>query len=309
MKSFLKELLLFFFLWSIITGCIDIYYTKHLKTQHIREIETWERIFGDSIDADIFILGSSRAMSHYIPSIIDSISGFSCYNFGLDGKKIDSDIMLYNILKKHIENKPKYLIWDISLNGFSFSSKYGDQQYTPYLFNSEIWGSINKDSIHFTLADKYIPLLRYWRKQVFPHYNALLFADNGYVNLNEKWSPQKMIEAKQNPIEFKIEPIILERFRQTIRELKSNGAKVILVVSPLYYEGMDCILNSKSLIDSFQTYASEENCLFYNFTNDSICHDTSLFYNAWHLNETGAKLFSNKIALTIDSLGTNGKQL
>lgn len=302
MKNFLKGNILFFIFWFVITGFIDFYYTKSIKKQHIREIDTWERILGDSIDANVFIIGSSRAMSHYKPSIIDSITGLNCYNFGLDGKTIESDIMLYNILKKHISDYPKHVIWDIFFGSFYYASKFGDQQYTPYLFNQEIWESINNDSVHFTLVDKYIPLLRYWRKQIFPIYNGFKDAQKGYSNLNERWSPEEMLEAKKNPLEYTIEPKLLLRFKQTIRDLKANGTNVILVISPFYYEGMDCVANISSIIDSIQLYANEEQCPLYNFTNDPICYDTSFFYNAWHLNDSGASLFSTKFAHIIDSL-------
>lgn len=302
MKNFVKGIVLFFFIWFAITGFIDLYYTKDIKKQHIREIDTWERILGDSIDANVFIIGSSRAMSHYKPSIIDSITGLNSYNFGLDGKTVESDIMLYNILKKHISDYPKYAIWDVYFGSFTFASKFGDQQYTPYLLNTEIWKSINNDSVHFTLVDKYIPLLRYWRKQVFPIYNGFKDAQKGYYNLNEKWSAEGMLEANKKPLEYTIEPELTLRFKQTIRDLKANGTNVILVFSPFYYKGVYGVTNLSSIIDSIQLYANELQCPLYNYTNDPMCYDTSFFYNAWHLNDKGASLFSTKFAHIIDSI-------
>lgn len=303
MKSFIKGVAIFFFIWFIITGIIDFYYTKDIKKQHIREIDTWERILGDSIDANVFIFGSSRAMSHYKPSIIDSITGLNCYNFGLDGKTTESDIMLYNILKKHVSNYPKYVLWDIYFYSFDYASKYGDKQFTPYLFNQEIWNSINNDNLHFTIIDKYIPLLRYWREQVFPIYNGC-FKDSkkGYSNLNERWSPEGMLEAKLNPKEYTIEPELALQFKHTIKELKANGTNVIIVSSPFYFEGLDGVANISSIIDSIQLYANQVQCPLYNFTNDPICYDTSFFFNAWHMNDKGASIFSTKIAHILDSL-------
>ena len=280
MKNFVKDIVLFFFIWFAITGFIDLYYTKDIKKQHIREIDTWERILGDSIDANVFILGSSRAMSHYKPSIIDSITGLNCYNFGLDGKTIESDIMLYNILKKHISEYPKYVIWDIHFNGFDFASKFGDQQYTPYLFNQEIWGNINNNRVHFTLVDKYIPLLRYWRKKVFPIYNGFKDSQKGYYNLNGRWAPDDMLETIKNPLEFNIEPKLAISFKKTIKDLKANGTNVILVFSPFYFEGIKCVTNHNVFFDSIQIYANELQCPVYNYIKDPICYDTTFFYNA-----------------------------
>lgn len=305
MKKFLKGIVIFLFIWFIITGFIDFFYTKNLKKQHIREIDTWERIFGDSIDANVFILGSSRAMSHHKPSVIDSITGLNCYNFGLDGKTLESDIMLYNILKKHISNYPQYAIWDIFVNSFDFASKFGDKQYAPYLFNQEIWNSVNNSSVHFSLIDKYIPILRYWKRQAFPTYNAFRDAEKGYANLNEEWSSEGLVEVLKKPIEYGIEHEISLRFKQTIKDFKDNGTNIILVISPFYYKGLDGIVNFRSITDSIQLYANEEQCPFYDFTYDSICYDSSFFYNAWHMNDKGATIFSRKIAYIIDSIENN----
>ena len=39
-----------------------------------------------------------------------------------------------------------------------------------------------------------------------------------------------------------------------------------------------------------------------NYTYDPISYDTNFFYNATHLNKTGAELFTRKLAHDIDSL-------
>ena len=42
----------------------------------------------DSVTADIVVLGSSRALHHYVPSTITDSTGLSCYNCGFENEGI-----------------------------------------------------------------------------------------------------------------------------------------------------------------------------------------------------------------------------
>ncbi len=302
MRKFLTKIVLFCFIGYVILWPIDILYTKILKTQHIRDIDRWEMILNDRVDANVFILGSSRAMCHYKPLIIDSITHLNSYNFGQDGKTIESDVLLYSVLKNHITSPPKYLIWDIFFSCFGYAHNFGDYQYTPFIFNRDIWNNVNKYRTHFSPQERYFPLLKYFKKKVFPPFKSENNADKGYYNDYRYWLPNQMNELKKSPIHFSIESEIERIFIQTIRELKNNGTEVILIVSPLFHEGLECVHGEEIIFDRIKTIAIEEDCPYYNYLDDPICYDTTYFGNAMHLNDRGATLFSHKIAHLLDSI-------
>ena len=65
-------------------------------------------------DADIFILGSSRASHHYDPKIISKKLNKTCHNAGIDGYGV---FLSYAILKERIQiKKPELIILDLSPN-------------------------------------------------------------------------------------------------------------------------------------------------------------------------------------------------
>ena len=302
MKKFSKEILFFFVFWLCIAIPIDLFYTKHLLNSNIREVEIWEDIINDKLNAEMVILGSSRAADHYQPAIIDSITRISSYNLGQYGKGIEDDLIRYNLLKKHSKHLPKYIVWDLYFNSFNYSGKYYDDQYTPFLFNKDIWGEINKNSAHFSILDKDIPLLRYWKKNMLHDYQFLPNPYKGFVYNRDTWHPEEMQKLKNNPINCSMEKALIDEFRNTVRDIKDNGSEVILVFSPLYYQGQYCVNNLSTILDTIQTIASEEKCPFLNYLYDTLSYDSTYFKNAMHLNERGTDAFSAKFAYIFDSL-------
>lgn len=72
---------------------------------------TKTRYVCDSVDADILILGSSRARMQYDPKIISDTLGMSCYNCGHNGMGIITNYTKMKILTKRY--MPKLVIVDI----------------------------------------------------------------------------------------------------------------------------------------------------------------------------------------------------
>lgn len=303
MKKFIKRLLLFFLLWFIIAGAIDYYYTKKLQSSNIREIVIWEDIFKSRIDSDIVYLGSSRTADHYQPYIIDSILGTRSYNLGQYGQTIESDIMRYDLLSKYESQKPRLYIWDVYFNSFSLSSKYQDVQYTPYLFNKDIWNNVNKQTKHFSYIDKFLPLYRYWSKNVIPHYEALENPIRGFVYNYDKWNPDNNLILKKDTFSYSIDTLVYNSFCSTIQQMKKEGSNVAIVFSPLHKLGQDAVKDLDSFINLLQHTADKEKCIFINFIADPMCSDSSYFKNTMHLNEIGTDYFSAKFAHIVDSIG------
>ena len=56
----------------------------------------------DSVTADIVVLGSSRALHHYVPSIITDSTGLSCYNCGFENEGIVFHYALLRQLQQRV---------------------------------------------------------------------------------------------------------------------------------------------------------------------------------------------------------------
>lgn len=302
MKSFIKKILFFFIVWTIISWVLDIFYTIKLKNSDIREIVIWNDILESRIDADIVFIGSSRAADHYQPEIIDSILGTRSYNLGQYGQTIESDIIRYKLLRKYEDKTPFLYVWDVYFASFNCSSKFQDEQYTPFLFNKDIWTTVNSKSKHFSFFDKYIPLLRYWRKGIIPEYDALRSPIRGFVYNIDTWNPNEMANLKEESLTYSLDESMISEFCSTIDTIKKGGSDVIIVFSPLHIKGQKAMQNLDNLIHILDSIASTKQCIFANYLSDPICHDSSYFKNAMHLNKEGTDFFSAKFAHLIDSL-------
>ena len=60
---------------------------------------------------DILVMGSSRAIHHYNPAVIDTVTGMSCYNCGQDGNGVILNYgRLHMILQRY---RPRVIIYDV----------------------------------------------------------------------------------------------------------------------------------------------------------------------------------------------------
>lgn len=302
MKSFIKKIIQFFFVWIIISSVIDFFYTKKLKNSNIREIVIWNDIFKSQINADVVYIGSSRTADHYQPEIIDSILDTRSYNLGQYGQTIESDIIRYNLLSKYEDKTPSLYVWDVYFASFNSSSKFQDEQYTPFLFNNDIWNAVNSNCRHFSIFDKYVPLLKYWRKGIIPKYEALRDPIRGFVYNIDTWDPDDMAILKEESLTYSLNDRIFNEFCSTIDTMKKRGSDVIIVFSPLHIKGQKAMKNLNRLIHRLDSVSSMKHCVFANYLSDPICYDSSYFKNAMHLNKEGTNLFSAKFAHLIDSL-------
>lgn len=302
MKKYIIKTFLFFTGWIAITIVIDYFYTNHLRKSNIREIVIWNDILKSKIDADIVYIGSSRTADHYQPEIIDSILGTRSYNLGQYGQTIESDIIRYKLLRKYEDHIPSLYVWDVYFASFNSSSKFQDEQYTPFLFNDDIWAAVNSKSPHFSIFDKYVPLLRYWRKGIIPKYESLRNPIRGFVYNIDTWNPVEMANLKEESLTYSLDESIFNVFCSTIDTMKKEGADVIIVFSPLHIKGQKAMKNLNQLIYKLDSVSSMKHCVFANYLSDSICYDSSYFKNAMHLNKEGTNFFSEKFAHLIDSL-------
>ena len=307
MKRFLFRFLFVFCGWFIFASIVDYYVSKKIVASQARVTRVWNELFTGKVQADMIFLGSSKADNAYYPPVIDSMLNLKSYNLGLKGKLYDMDILRYHILKKYNNKTPKYIIWDVFHHTFNFSSKFYDAQFTPYLYDSDVWESIHNQYHDFTFFDRYVPLIKYYNYHYYFDYAFdFIYSDTnviqGFVGDGSHWDPTNLDSLDYGAVVCCFIPESIKKFRNTITEMQKDGAKVILVYSPYYYGGLNKISLLDSLTTTFKTIADETNCIYLDFLNDEMCKDTTYFLDACHLNRHGAKVFSQKLAHTLDSL-------
>lgn len=294
MKRYITYIIIFFCAVFVIDHTVGFacdYLYSHAKggdSKHTYDVF-------NNVTADVIILGSSRALHHYVPSIIEDSTGLSCYNCACDNQGIINMYGRYKMVSKR--EKPKYVICEI----FPSLDIYKDvdnikylNSFKPFRDNPEL-AEIIKDysPLEYLKTNSFIYRYNTYIFQLLKDYtkSARLYADKGF-------SPSKG-RMNYNPEPYKevigeIDTFKVKYIHKLVEATKKDNVSLIFSTSPRY-EADDN--KSYALIKEICT---NYGIPFVSFYTDSLFRYKREFYkDSSHLNETGAfeytKLFVKAI--------------
>jgi len=253
----------------------------------------------DSAKADILIFGSSRANHHYGPIIFENRLHHSCYNTGRDGQTIFYNYaVLKGVLKRY---SPRMIILDFSREEFLKNQESYDKlsALLPYYKAHPEMRSIIELKSPF---EKYKLLL----SKTYP-YNSLIFTiaigttelnksreegidKNGYVPLTE--ISKKPISTDSAYENFLLDYTKINYYESFINDCMNANVKLYIALSPVFIK----YTFKDPSVEIARGIAKKFNIPFYDFSKDSLfLNNAGLFADAVHLNDKGAKIFSNKV--------------
>lgn len=317
MSVFIKRFSFFIVILVIFSYLVDdaittgLKKTGALKKSGTQEYSTWNAIVSSSIDADVIINGASRAYRHINPSILDSILKCRSYNIGMSGGDFNKQFVRYLTFEKYNE-KPKYIIQEVDFSTFVVPDNNFDERFSPYL------SDIGKDLIHRYMKwmKKYyvfVPLVRYFsqRSQIkqglFEFFHLEHYPDlrkKGFICTETVWDGTALSKVLQkDSLTANKQPESIDLFDSYLNHCRQNNIQVILVFSPEYHKAMEFTRNKEEVIAIYHSLSKKYGYHFLDYTTDSLCYDTTYFFNALHLNRKGADIFTAKLAHDIDFLG------
>ena len=247
-------------------------------------------------EAEVLILGSSRACHHYVPMIIEDSLKLTCFNTGADGNfLLNSYAIFTSIIARHT---PSLVILDLDQNGILAGAAGYDQlnRLLPYYKDKpEVRKIINLKS-----RSESIKL----RSEIYPFNSSILGItggniknidiekDKGYIPLFGKMNESTFYNLCEEVIE--IDPNKIEALNTISEICEMRGIKLILLQSPRYamVELNDCTIIIESIA---KRYGAE----FWNYVNDPHFMNPEYFIDPAHLNDHGAHEFSRIIASRI----------
>jgi hypothetical protein len=260
----------------------------------------------DSTKADLLIFGSSRANHHYDPDDFEKRLNLSFYNAGRDGNYIlYHSAVLKGVLKRY---SPKVVILDFIDGEFrQYQDSYDRlSSLLPYYNRHPEMRSI------IDLKSKYekIKMLSY----IYP-YNSSLFTIavgnaefnkkrsgdiKGFIPLTETWNAAIQIDSSS--YKYEIDSVKVKAFESFIQDCIQSKVKLYIVCSPYYIKST----HTDYSIVLGREIAQRNNIMFFDYSKDSVfINNSKLFADIGHLNEAGARVFSNmlidKISKTIAS--------
>jgi len=289
-KTYSKHIILFLVLIFAIDFFSGILFSKKFNDVKFGDYGVINKSL--NFDAEILILGSSRAVHHYNSNIFSTNLKKACYNAGFGGQGL---FLNYALLKESIErHPPKVVILDVAPNILDDKESYSKLNlllpyYKKYPSFKEIIQLNPKFSKLELVSNLYI-------------YNSILYDVTRNFLLKEKESNFgfEPLEGMLNQNNFK--PFHLENdeidsnkiiyLNKIIDLCKFNNIRLIGVVSPTYLK----FDKKNRIINRLKFIFNENKMKFYDYSAYSKLYQKNEFFkDQLHLNKIGADIFSRDL--------------
>lgn len=305
MKRFLQVILIVLSVLIIVSIPFDYAFSNYLTHSKARKYVGWNDIIYDSVNADLLVLGSSRAWVQYDTHIMDSILSTNSYNLGIDGSALNRQMLKYRIYEHYQKQHPKAVIINVDyMSTLGNTIGYEREQFFPYLLNNQFTREEMRETEPFSFGELYLPMFRYYKRSVYSTFlenNRDTTLYKGYEGKEKDWDGSKYLEI--DTWHFTNNKEIERNFDRFLGHLKEQNVRVVFVCAPVYIGLTYKVDNLPEFYETFQSYSNKYQIPMLDYTYYYLSYDTTYFYNATHLNKTGAELFTTKLCHDLDSLG------
>jgi hypothetical protein len=299
----------FFFAVVALTAFgLDALINTGLRRVKTSEFGAFNRTMSGTVNAEILITGSSRALAHYDPSIIQSITGKTTYNIGLNGSHTDMQVALLKTYLRH-NTKPEIVVHNLDTHSLLSTEEdlYHLGLYMPYLGEEDLYkalGEVRADVWRW----KWIPLYGYAVEDMnFTWVDGL----KGFFGINPPedfflgYNPRKPVwtdefehlrESHPHGVRIGINPEGEAAMQNLVELCRQQGIRLILVYSPEYDEMHDLTINRAEIFAKFKDLAKRYEVPFWDYSNSPLGQDRKYFNNSQHMNVVGASEFSRDLA-------------
>ncbi|MBK0381473.1 hypothetical protein I5M32_00750 [Pedobacter sp. SD-b] len=246
--------------------------------------------------ANVLIFGSSRACNHYIPSVLEEKLGLTCYNAGRYGSPILYHLaVLKSVLKRY---HPKMIILDVNLQEFEKIEGSYDvlSSLLPYYKTHPEMRSI------IEMRGKYEKLKLL--SGIYPFNSEMLTIAigntemnkkrrdtfDGYIPLRNKWIDP--IPDYAFPQDYDVDSNRLQAYKVFINDCKKANVNLYIACSPYLSKNR---FKDRS-ISIAKAIAKKENVPFFDYSNYLPLIKPYLYHDTPHLNQDGARFYSNLVA-------------
>lgn len=315
MKRFLTKIAIFAIAAYLLALGLDYMISHGLANSSGHPHQAWNEISSGKYASDIVIMGTSRALEHYDPAIIDSITGMQSYNLGMGGYSVNIELMKYRYYR-HYNPQPKYLIYDVDMLPLMIDRAphaHQSEQFLPLFYD----GAIRKDlmNVGYSWVDAYIPMARYWgyqmvnKRGLLECLNLRHYCDypsyKGHHPDPDPWDESRLHFPDSIPAHVDEEAKMM--FLNFVQEFKENNVLLIFVTSPVYYRYVEMSPDWNRYIAWFDSIAHTNNIPYLNYMENPICKDSTMFNAGVHLTPKGTKIWSKVLSYDLIEIVTNEK--
>lgn len=243
------------------------------------------------MNADIVIIGSSRAQSHYDTYVLrDSFPNYTIFNCGGDGQKFwYCDIITNAIIDRY---SPKLVIWDFLLSDLEESNENLSLLYPYYYENQYIKERLlqNDNTLRYKL---WCSSYRYNGSGSRILTAARLPKDFGKDRLGYSGhTPLETITMVFDDLEYiykSPDTLRINQLVKTINRLKEKNIELVITLSPI----VNKIIGNNTTIETLSSICRENDILFINDSQlDGFVANPTRGYDSGHLNSDAASDFT-----------------
>ncbi len=263
------------------------------------EIGAMNRALYGDLGSEIVVDGSSRAVFHYDPRVLQKVTGMTAFNIGCVGSGTQMHLGFLRAYLRLNHTPPRVLIQNLDLPPVGRSVALMQQvEYYPYLSEPEI-----RDAVPgwrgWTLA--HIPLYRVLRLNSrllwLSAFTTRLpgnqeYFTNGYIEGVGHWSHP----MHQSPVRVRMDPQDMADLETIASLAQSRGIELWMVVSPFYSGYTAKIMNRQEYLEQYAAIASRHGARFLDYSDSPIARDIQNFTDDVHLTPRGATIFSEDLA-------------
>lgn len=303
-KKILLSLTGFIFIFLLIDFCVGFFFDRmidKMPPDGERVAKSYHSL--TKVNADLVVIGSSRAETAYVSTMLMDSLNMSVYNCGGDGQ----DFFYCNTLINCILDRytPKIIIWDFKERQLGGADDENLSLIYPYYWKNTY--------IRCVLDDHEGPMFKPLMLCNAYRYNATA----GRI-LRSVYSPKK---SAQNTLGFGPRPVkntsvkiipndfeitddgLSEKkvmcFIETVQRATKQGCQIYVVISPMFNDYNQ---------DNFYTRETKKICeengaVFLDYSHlEGFIHNTDFAYDNYHLNITGATLFTEKLIVELKEI-------
>lgn len=309
MKKYLLKIALLLLIMVIGAFILDFMISRGLREMEDYRYQSWNDIYENRINADIIVNGNSRALSHFIPEIIDSCFQTNTYNLGIGGYPFSVQNMKYQFFLEH-NKPPKVILQNVDFVTLNQQEIIGHEreQIFPFVFDDYLQKELPNYGI--STVDVHIPLIRYFGYQMVIKNGLIEFLHlkhyksnpsiNGFYLEKGSWNSTEL--DKLQKIKFNPDSMTASLFENYLKDCSDNHIQVFLVNSPVFYRATNKLVDKAKMNNYYKTLAAKFGHVYLDYTNHPICNDSTNFVVAVHLNEEGAKKFTKVLVNDLDSI-------
>lgn len=285
--GFIGIILLIVIGFDLLVGAVSGKLIKEVPDVGVNQTNTAQALF--SREADVLILGSSRANHSFDCRVLEDSLGMSCYNAGRDGQNMVYDAMVFfTYIERHL---PKLVVLDVA------SSMMDDSWFD----------SLHEMNCYYGLAnplDRIVEENSTWtdrlklQSNLYRYNNTWQWLIHAYRAKNEaeRDGYRPMPVNVRNPFKasfregnaFHVDKRCVEYLNRIRKTCEEKHILLVLTVTPTL------VVEKKGGIAEWtRSFCKKHTVSFFDYSKDKMFYEhPELFYDMTHVNQKGAELFT-----------------